>query len=934
MDAPLERRVLENGTVQFQCTCLRWCARGRWVSRSTANNHRNQRRLELQGQHDPNIIFPAVPLPNPLPLRSPDDHHNELVQSPAPDENAQLPDSDEEVGRHPHPEFDSPPPSPPGAGHQDLPFNNDPPDVNQDNHVPQWDTLPEPEIPHLKTAMDFVRALANATFENSDLPAAVKTALQEPVYELLDLDDQITRLSVDLFIASDGSRKSYQYQCTSVQRAHPEDKLLSWDKLQRRLAAWTGIHLMTHDMCINDCVGYTGPFKDLLQCPTCNENRHIIQDHKRKPRKQFWTLPVGPQLQARWASPMHAAGMKYGWNLMRTLHAQMVAEHKTHLNQWLDVWYGSDFLNKFAALPTDDGIQEHDSVIFFSTDGAQVYRNKKSNCTFSVAVILNLKPSVRYKNTELLPLAIIPGSDGEDTSRPHNMDSFNFPVFHEMACLMKEGMQIYDADEKVNHLSHLFLPLAGADGVALTALDGGVGHSGALGCRLKCPAKRRNKSGGSHYYPALQLPNHYNNPSSMHPDQDPAVLARYTPDHAAYMQNLEELLECRNTHNDREYEKVRLRTGCTKPSLFIGFPAESTLGVPGTFPLDMFHVPALNAPDLFLKLWRGTLACDTKRGDSRTDWPWTEYLSQSALWKEHGAKVASARPYLPSDFDKAPRDPAKKSNSGYKGQEWMTYLYALGPMVLQPYLPMIYWKHFCRFCRFLELVGQDHIVKKELNEADQLIRSWVLDFEILYVHRKEARLDFVRPWIHTLIHIPNEIVRIGPPSCYSQWTMERTIGLLEWNLRLHSNPYANLAHIAKRQCQLNALQMYRMDIGFHTPTPHELGIDLGHGFAALRPREDRRRPVTRAEQIIIQAYFDNNGVECDEEWLRKHSVLRWGRLGLPNGSVVRTAWRELHMTRADRRCSRMIQVSTLAGLQTNNARLTDLLRSSKGAGQK
>ena len=40
---------------------------------------------------------------------------------------------------------------------------------------------------------------------------------------------------------------------------------------------------MEHDMCINSCLAYTGPYKHLEICPECGEPRYEPQ--KKKPRQ-------------------------------------------------------------------------------------------------------------------------------------------------------------------------------------------------------------------------------------------------------------------------------------------------------------------------------------------------------------------------------------------------------------------------------------------------------------------------------------------------------------------------------------------------------------------------------------------------------------------------------------------------------------------------
>lgn len=55
----------------------------------------------------------------------------------------------------------------------------------------------------------------------------------------------------------------------------------------------------------------------------------------------------------------------------------------------------------------------------------------------------------------------------------------------------------------------------------------------------------------------------------------------------------------------------------------------------------------------------------------------------------------------------------------------------------------------------------------------------------------------------------------------AQWTMECTIGSLGQELRLPSNPYANLSQHGVKHAQLNALQSLRPNLGI--PLKSKLG---------------------------------------------------------------------------------------------------------------
>ena len=61
---------------------------------------------------------------------------------------------------------------------------------------------------------------------------------------------------------------------------------------------------------------------------------------------------------------------------------------------------------------------------------------------------------------------------------------------------------------------------------------------------------------------------------------------------------------------------------------------------------------------------------------------------------------------------------------------------------------------------------------------------------MIYCQRKQTRIHFVCPCLHTLIHLPHKVVWVVPPVCSSQWTLEQTIGNLGKEIKQHSNPFA------------------------------------------------------------------------------------------------------------------------------------------------
>lgn len=57
-------------------------------------------------------------------------------------------------------------------------------------------------------------------------------------------------------------------------------------------------------------------------------------------------------------------------------------------------------------------------------------------------------------------------------------------------------------------------------------------------------------------------------------------------------------------------------------------------------------------------------------------------MLRGQTWIIHGSAVGHAKKYLPGSFDRPSRNPAEKINSGYKAQEYLTWIYGLCPALL------------------------------------------------------------------------------------------------------------------------------------------------------------------------------------------------------------------------------------------------------------
>ena len=753
---------------------------------------------------------------------------------------------------------------------------------------PLPDRLPPPESEPIVLAeaiesLKFVQMVEDATLESQLSPDDLYTLRNPRAHSSTPSDDPDLLLSISCFIdLMNSSQEAYQKICRNIQRRNPEIEPLSYDRVRRKVKKLSGIITLEYDMCVDSCAAFTGPFAELESCPLCHAPRYdpdkLEKTGAKVAQKVFTTFPAGPQIQARWKHPESAKKMLY----------RRTQTPGSEAGYYDDIFSGEAYLDAVEA----GDIKEYDTLLMLSIDGAQLYRDKKSECWIYIWILLELAPDERYKIRNILPGGIIPGPRS-----PRHLDSFLFPGLAHVSALQKEGLQLWDSYNQRLALSFLFLFLILADAVGMADLTGSVGHHGRKGCRLLCDFAGRNKKGGSHYYPALLRPMDCDdNPSASHPDIDINELPLANP--MVYRQNLNYFLTSptRNDHKQR-----RLQTGITKPSIFDGL--DRILELPGCFPGDLMHQPVINLLGLLFDLW--CQRRDLRKHDKDSDWPWGVLTGN--VWEEHGKVVAGAGRFLPRSFDRVPRNSQEKISSGYKAWEFLVYVYILGPGVFYGVLPEPYYQHFCKLVRGVRLIYQRRISKEQLAVAHQTLLEYCVEFEYLYYQRQPNRLHFVRQSIHSLTHVGPETHRIGPLSLSAQWTMEHVIGVFGSLLRQPSNVFANLTEQAKKVANINALVAMWPEIGHNS---HALrgSIDLGGGYILLGPKDDKPYTLSPTEQAVVNSY---HATLLDPEAPTQRSVYRWGRLQISNGQLARSYWKEVVRCSKSARTDRVLKVDLI-----------------------
>ena len=355
----------------------------------------------------------------------------------------------------------SPPPSPEPPG-----FDNTP--SISGRNTPVNDDYPPCTLSSMTMSVDFIWMVREVSLE-SQLSIEELATLRNPWdHNSTPEVDHNLKHSIRNFIDLLGCPQgAYTAVRQNLLERDPGILMLLYDQVKCRVQNLSGVLTWEHHMCVDSCVGFTGPFADLEHCPRCGkpcyDQRKLKESEglNKVPQKVFTTFPVGPQLQAHWKSAEMAEKMFYHWCKTQELR-QEHAGSADGSGIYDDILSGNTYLSAVE----DSSIGEYDTVLMLSIDGVQLYEHKQSDCWIYIWIILDLGPDKRYKVQNILLGGVIPGP-----KPPDNIESFLFPGLAHLSALQKEGLHIWDTYHLKAALSFLFLILVLADAVMIAQLS-------------------------------------------------------------------------------------------------------------------------------------------------------------------------------------------------------------------------------------------------------------------------------------------------------------------------------------------------------------------------------------------------------------------------------------------------------------------------------
>ena len=228
----------------------------------------------------------------------------------------------------------------------------------------------------MKTTMAFIQALKTASFDDewSKLDPDTLDQLQNPSMTSVNINDNSAwHLGLDLYLSvTNAAQETYTSVRKAILQRYPDDEVPSYDQIKCYVAKLSGVCSIEDDMCINSCLAFTCPYKDLQTCPECNEPR--FDPLNKKPRQQLHTIPLGPQLQALRRGVQSSLEMDYRWTITEQILKDLDI-HDGNIPVIKDFFYGQAYID----LVDQGKINKDDIVLMFFIDGAQLYASKASD---------------------------------------------------------------------------------------------------------------------------------------------------------------------------------------------------------------------------------------------------------------------------------------------------------------------------------------------------------------------------------------------------------------------------------------------------------------------------------------------------------------------------------------------------------------------------
>ena len=189
-------------------------------------------------------------------------------------------------------------------------------------------------------------------------------------------------------------------------------------KLRKSLKKIVPIQPKLVDICWNSCCAFIGENANHDICPICGEPRYVSGKTPEQSQKSAAYFSIIDSLTIQYKDPFRATILRYRHEYTSR------EEYISNDGKIGDVFDGNRYKSLVALGLFPD---YRDVALIASTDGYQLFRQKRNDCWIVLFLNANLPLSQRVKKENLMIIAVIPGPKS-----PKDFNSFLQPLINEL----------------------------------------------------------------------------------------------------------------------------------------------------------------------------------------------------------------------------------------------------------------------------------------------------------------------------------------------------------------------------------------------------------------------------------------------------------------------------------------------------------------------
>lgn len=407
-----------------------------------------------------------------------------------------------------------------------------------------------------------------------------------------------------------------------------------------------------------------------------------------------------------------------------------------------------------------DGLEKH-LFLFISTDGAPAFRSSSTSFWPVIVYLGNIPPERRYKHRNIFPVLCIPGN-------PSDLESFMEPLYEELEALEKgRKVTLWDG-RKVMVKCHLMNVMGDLPAKKKLCMIKGVNsYAPCLYCEMR---GELSNTTNTIYYPNYIFVQKRRRNGRMtsrmrhlwYPQQLPI---RDVLNTQKIFQELEDL------KMEGEIKKKRdltMQSGIIEKCQLVSRFESITPYL--SMPIDLMHLLFENVAPQIVGIWIGDVYTTENYA----------FLSSSAVRKKVDKVLETSGSGI-VDSIRRPRSLMERGR--WKADEWRTFILTTSLPALHQLLPDNILSGWWLFCQICEFSMRPALSQEDVEELSDYCTQFFHHYSDTYYGGNESNMHLMKYTIHLLLHIAISTDFCGPLVCFSQFSVERFIGITKGSTR-------------------------------------------------------------------------------------------------------------------------------------------------------